>query len=332
MLQRLVSSSIANRTLRPIADVALRTYGAVRANTTYDIQDTIIVACAGRSGSTWLTEILATLPGYTVIWEPLHLGNNPACKAHGFDWQNYIRRNTAAPQQRAYLKKLLTGENLSTQVLTSLEFRPSRLLQPTGGYLVKFVNANMMLPWITDTFSASAVLMIRHPCAVVASQIEHGSWDHVTKDNMTVPKNLFERYPHLSSVYEQIETHEEVLAFEWALQTYVPLRAAPPRPWFLTTYEDLVMDGPSVVESMFDNLGYSVPKAAYEQLHVPSATSSDRLKHQDGTERLNTWRERLTPKQADQILSVAQEVGITCYNESLRPDHEALVTMQARDK
>jgi len=332
MLQRLVSSSVVDRAVRPAADAALRTYGAVRANTTYDIQDTIVVASTGRGGSTWLTEILATLPGYTVIWEPLHLGNNPACEEHGFDWQNYIPRGAEAPRRRRYLQQLLTGENLSTQILTSLEFRPLRLLQPAGGYLVKFVNANMMLPWITDAFPVSTVLMIRHPCAVVASQIEQGAWDHVTKDTMTVPEALFDRYPHLGNVYEAIETHEEVLAFEWALQTYVPLQADPPQSWFLTTYEDLVVDGPSVVESMFGHLGRPVPEAAYDQLHVPSATSSERLKQQDGTNRLSTWRERLSSKQADQILSVAHEVGVSCYDETLRPDHEALAEMTARDE
>lgn len=332
MLQRLVSNSVVDRVVRPVADTALRTYGAVRANTTYDIQETIIVVSTGRGGSTWLTEILATLPGYTVIWEPLHLGNNPECREHGFDWQNYIPRGTEAPRRLAYLQQLLTGENLSTQILTSLEFRPARLLQPTGGYLVKFVNANMMLPWITDTFPVSAVLLIRHPCAVVASQIEQGAWDHVTKENMTVPEELFDDYPHLATVFDKIETHEEVLAFEWALQTCVPLRAAPPQPWCLVTYEDLVVDGPSTVAAIFDYLDRPVPDAAAEQLHVPSATSSDHLEEKDGTDRLNTWRERLSPEQADQILTVAHEVGISCYNETLRPDHEALSALTAREE
>jgi hypothetical protein len=176
------------------------------------------------------------------------------------------------------------------------------------------------------------VLLIRHPCAVVASQIEQGAWDHVTKENMTVPEQLFDDYPHLAAVFEKIETHEEVLAFEWALQTYVPLRTAPPQPWFLTTYEDLVVDGVSVIESMFEHLGRPVPETAYDQLRVPSATSSDRLEKKDGTDRLKTWRERLSPEQADQILTVAHEVGISCYDETLRPDHEALSALTAHEE
>jgi hypothetical protein len=314
--------------IRSAADVVLRTYGAIRARTTYDIEDTIVVASTGRGGSTWLTEIIATLSGYTVIWEPLHLGNNPKCAEHGFDWQNYIPRGSEAPQRRAYLQQLFTGEHLSTQVLTSLEFRPARLLQPTGGYLVKFVNANMILPWIMRTFPVSGVLMIRHPCAVVSSQIEHGGWDHVSKEDLTIPSPLLDDYSHLPDVYADIETHEEALAFEWALQTYVPLSSPEPHPWFLTTYEDLVAKGPSVVDALFEHLERPVPDEAHCQLHTPSATASSQFEKADGHDRLRTWRERLSTTQVDRILRVAHAVGVTCYSEQLRPDHEALAAMK----
>jgi hypothetical protein len=330
MLQHLVSNSVVDRFVRPVADAALRTYGAVRANTTYNIQDTIVVASTGRGGSTWLTEILATLPGYTVIWEPLHLGNNPTCKRHGFDWQNYVPRKDQAPRRYAYLQKLLTGENLSTQILTSLEFRPIRLLQPSGGYLVKFVNANMMLPWITDKFPVSTVLMIRHPCGVVASQLRHGAWEHVTKENMTVPEGLFDRYEHLSDVYSDIQTREEVLAFEWALQTYIPLSSSRPHPWFLITYEELVTNGASVIDDLFGALDRSVPKKAHNQLRAPSATASSELNETEAHAQLRTWRDHLSTNQVDQILGVAHAVGVTVYDETLRPNHGAIASMADR--
>ena len=317
---------VTEKYIRPLADVSLRTFGAVRSRT-YDIRNTLIVASTGRGGSTWLTEILATLPGYTVLWEPLHLGNNPGCKQHGFDWQNYVPQGAKSPRKKAYLQKLLTGSNLSTRVLTSLEFRPFRLLHPRGGYLVKFVNANMMLPWLMEEFPVSGVLMIRHPCGVVASQLNHGAWDHVTKENMTIPAGLFERHPHLSEVFDDIDSHEEVLAFEWALQTYIPLNVPGPPPWFLTTYEDLVVNGPSTIEEIFEYLGRGVPEAAFDQLSTPSATASSHLKESKGPEQLRTWRERLSTEQIDRILRVVHNVGIKCYDNSLLPKRDALAQL-----
>ena len=310
-----------------MADAALETYGKARARSGYDVKDTIVIASTGRGGSTWLTEIVATLPGYTVLWEPLHLGNNPECEEYGFGWQNFIPHDADAPRRREYLRRLLTGENLSTRVLTSLEFRPFRLLKPGGGYLVKFVNANMMLRWMMETFPVSGILMIRHPCAVVASQLHHGGWEHVTKDNVTVPAGLFERYEHLASVFSDIETQEELLAFEWALQTYVPLSSPRPHPWFLTTYEELISRGASVIEDLFAALGRSVPEGAHDQLRRPSATASSDLNETEAHAQLQVWRDRLSTKQIDRILRVTHAVGVSAYDESLRPDRGALTEM-----
>jgi len=326
LIRRLQNSGLES-SLRSVADVGLKAYGKARASGGYDIEDTIVLASTGRGGSTWLTEIVATLPGYTVLWEPLHLGNNPECERYGFRWQNYIPPGTDAPRRREYVRRLLAGENLSTNVLTSLEFRPLRLLAPGGGYLAKFVNANMMLRWMMEAFPVSGVLMIRHPCAVVASQLHHGAWEHVTKENVTIPEGLFERYDHLPSVFSEIETHEEILAFEWALQTYVPLSSPRPHPWFLLPYEELVSNGASVIEDLFGALGRSVPEEAYDQLHTPSATASGALQETDAHAQLRTWRDRLSTKQAERILRVAHAVGVTVYDEALRPNLDALASM-----
>jgi hypothetical protein len=282
-----------------------------------------VIASTGRGGSTWLTEIVATLPGYTVVWEPLHLGNNPECKEYGFGWQNVISPDAEVPRRQEYLRQLLTGENLSTSVLTSLEFRPLRLLRSEGGYIVKFVNANMMLRWLMETFPVSGVLMIRHPCAVVASQLRHGGWDHITKDNMTVPEELFKQHKHLATVFSDIQTQEEILAFEWAIQTYVPLSSARPHPWFLITYEELISNGESVLAELFGTLGRSVPDGAYDQLHTPSATASSGLE-QGAQAQLRGWQGRLSTKQIDQILRVAHAVGVTCYDDDVRPKQEEI--------
>lgn len=327
MIRRLVHSiqgSVLEDPVRSVADVGLRAYGKARAHSGYDIEDTIVLASTGRGGSTWLTEIVATLPEYTVLWEPLHLGNNPECEEYGFGWQNYIPRGADAPRRKEYLRRLLTGENLSTNVLTSLEFRPLRLLRPGGGYVAKFVNANMMLRWMMDTFPVSGVLMIRHPCAVVASQLQHGAWSHVTKENITIPEKLFERYDHLPDVFSEIQTHEEILAFEWALQTYVPLSSPRPHPWSLVTYEELVSEGRTTVESLFEALGRPVPGKAYDQLRTPSATASEKLQEKEVHAQLWTWRNRLSSKQIDRILRVAHSVGVMVYDEGLLPNHDRL--------
>ena len=309
------------QSIRSAADTVLGVWGDFQASR-YDIRKTIVIACTGRGGSTWLAEIIATLPGYHMLWEPLHLGNNPECTKYGFGWQNYIPRGTTAPVKRDYIEKILTGEKLSTQITTSLHFHPLRLLR-LRGYVAKFVNANMMLGWMLEEFPVRGILMIRHPCAVVSSQLMHGGWDHVTKENCTIPEGLFVDYPHLADVFDDIHEKEEVLAFGWALQTYVPLRQSEPHPWLLTTYERLVERGEHEVERIFHYLDESPPRRAREKLRERSATAS-RTFSTDRRKNLSKWRKRLTKKQVDNILRVTHEVGVEAYTVDLVPDYSSL--------
>jgi hypothetical protein len=178
-----------------------------------------------------------------------------------------------------------------------------------------------------DAFPVSGVLMIRHPCAVVASQLQHGAWKHVTKENVTIPEALFERYNHLPEVFSEVQTHEEILAFEWALQTYVPLSSPRPHPWCLVTYEELVSEGRTTLRALFEALGRSVPEKAYAQLHAPSATASGALEETNTHAQLRTWRNRLSTKQIDRILRVAHAVGVPVYDDGLHPNLDRLSSM-----
>lgn len=304
----------------PVADAALRTYGRARSRR-YLIENTIAVASTGRGGSTWLAEIVNTLPGYHMLWEPLHLDNNPACVDHGFMWQNYISPGEEAPAERAYLESILTGAELSTGTLSSLSLQPKRLLRPRG-FTVKFVNANMILGWMLDQFPIRAVLMVRHPCAVVASQLAHSGWDGLTKEILTIPDGLFRDHPHLADVFESLREPEEVLAFEWAVNTYVPLSYPQPYPWFLTTYEWLVEEGSEEVDRLFAYLGEPVPAAAYDHLRKASATVASDSNLSAGRDLLTGWKKRLTPQQIANVLGVTHAAGVTAYDGDPLPHLE----------
>lgn len=308
--------------LYPLADTILGAWGRFHARG-YDPNDTILVSAPGRGGSTWLAEIVAALPGRVLLWEPLHLGNNPGCTKYGFTWQNYVCPGAAAPEKQAYLERLFRGQELSTRTLTSLNFHASRLIAPKG-YVVKFVNANMMLYWLCRHFPLRTVLMVRHPCAVVSSQLIHGAWGGLRKEQCTIPDGLFEAYPHFRDVYEGIRGPEEVLAFEWAMQTYVPLAQPLPHPWLLTTYEGLVERGPEEVERIFAYLGEPVPPAAYEGLAAASATTVSDSNVAAGKNPLVGWRSRLSSAQVDNILRVTSAMGIDFYTEDVLPIEELL--------
>jgi len=311
-------NNLAKKALFPIAGGLLSLYGKLYSNR-YSIDHTIAVAGSSRGGSTWLAEIIASLPGRPMIWEPLHPGNNPKCREYGFGWQNYVREGSSSPLREEYLKQLLIGRDLSTRTLTFPQLRFSQFWG-ISGYLVKFVNANMLLPWLTNIFSIRTILIVRHPCAVVSSQLRHGGWSSLSKENITVPPDLFDDYPHLNRIFERITTLEELLAFEWAIQTLVPL-SSPNRRWEITSYERLVTSGEEELKRLFKYLGEKMPEGLLERYDRNSATTASDSNLVSGKNPLTGWTENLSKKQIEKILSVAHQAGLLFYTENLEPDY-----------
>jgi hypothetical protein len=303
----------------PFIDAVLGRYGAWRAQE-YDIENTILVSSTGRSGSTWLAEILVQLPRYHLIYEPFHLGSNPVVREHGLTWNNYIEPGTSAPKKKKYIRKVLDGRELSTRILNRRVINPIKLAG-VQGYVVKTINANMILPWLSENYPIKLVWLIRHPCAVVASQLRVGGWSwRENKEAIYVPDQLVGRYPHIKKIYEDLSCSEENLAFIWAIQNYIPLTRD--GEWVTTTYEKMVAEGRGEIERIFSRLGRSFPSAAGTQLRKESTSGSSFEFEQKDL--LSSWRDRLSETQVQRILDVAHRVGVTCYTDRLHPDYGEL--------
>lgn len=322
LLQRLARSRQLKSWIYPLLDPCLQKYGELRGRR-YELRQTIVVASSPRGGSTWLAEILLTIPGYHLLWEPLHLNNNPNCIKYGFDWVNYLPTHTRAPEKRRYMEDVLSGRDLSTRLLTSLSIKPNRLLF-LRGYIIKCVNVNLMLSWLLREFPVRTLLLIRHPCAVVASQLAHPGWRRVTREDLGAYRNVKDEYPQFEEAFQRAKSHEEVLAVVWGMQTHVPLSQPPPHRWCLVTYERLVDKGKDQLEKIFDYLREPVPQGAYRQLRVPSATAGPSINLATGHDRLTGWKNRLTPKQIGNVLSIVRSMGINYYNEDIHPNNSEL--------
>ncbi|MCA9248781.1 MAG: hypothetical protein KDA42_16760, partial [Planctomycetales bacterium] len=166
---------------RPLGDAALRIWRRSLAGN-YDVNNTILVASSGRGGSTWLGELVGTIAGYVILTEPLHLRHNPEIASLGFEWETYVPPDASDPDKFEYLSDVVNGRNISSRIVSSKhvhwsDFRNFR------GFVVKFTRANMLLGWFLRQMPLRTLFMIRHPCAVVLSQLRHRAWDGMTKES-----------------------------------------------------------------------------------------------------------------------------------------------------
>ncbi|MGF1480889.1 MAG: hypothetical protein ACFB4I_15620 [Cyanophyceae cyanobacterium] len=330
-----VAERFKRAAIRTAANPFLQIWGRINARC-YDIDNTLIVASSGRGGSTWLAEIVGTLPGYPILYEPLNLKRNPDCLKY-FSYSSYPQNVESNSLQNAYLRQIFTGANLSARLVLLSHFKPEQYLN-FKGFIVKFIGLNLRLYPTLKQFPLRTLFMVRHPCAVVASQLRspHWSWAHTLdwkhwEDHdssllglLLECPTLFMEYPHLKEVQQRLRTPEEGLAFVWAVQNYLPLNQPKPHPWCLTTYEKLVVEGEQEIARLFQYLGKPVPAQAYQHLKIPSSSTETSSNLASGINPLSGWKNKLDHCQIDNILNIVRQVGINFYSDNLEPAYRQL--------
>lgn len=315
-------SNIAWKIFKASLHTPIRTWGQITARH-YDVQNTVVITCSPRGGSTWVAEILQTIPGYLMLWEPFHQRINPESNRHGFNWGTYMPQDAVDEQKSEYIYHLLTGRALSPRIISRKQFKFEQILR-FEGYIAKILHGQRFLRWMLDLYPVPTIFVLRHPCAVVASQLRHKAWDGIGGKRKSLPADLQRDYPHLIPINERIKSREESLALTWAIDTHIPLNTPKPHPWHLVTYESLVTNGEEAIDHIFQYLGKPVPLQAYHQLRIPSATTEDNSPFSQGHSALSGWKKALSSEQIDNILRVVHEVGLDFYTDELQPDYKKL--------
>ena len=179
--------------------------------------------------------------------------------------------------------------------------------------MVKFVTANASIDWLTETFGVRSILLVRHPCAVVASQMRHGSWASVKKDR-AFSQAIGDDFPILRRVSVGANTHEEILALAWLASTLPPLSSSPSsRKWLTVFYEDLVLEPAETIRRIFDWLGEETPKTVEELHGRPSAMVKGSIQG------IDAWRHQLDADQQRRILRLVADAGVQLYDSASTP-------------
>ena len=274
-------------------------------------EDTLMFTGSPRSGTTWLGQLFATIPRSVCLFEPLMLDKVPEAAAAGFEWRTYVRPDEEWPEGERFLRRVLEGRVLNHWILADIEKVRTSVFART--LIVKFVRANRMLPWIVRRFAMPAPLLIlRHPCAVVASQMAEGSWNDPRRPT---GGRFLEDHPHCAPLFDKVKTPEELLALTWALDNYVPLASEHSDRWQFVTYEGMRRDCMAELAPVFARWGIEVPRALEATIDKPSRTTVG-----TSVSGLDGWKKKLEKDQVRRILAVTRALGLDFYGEAAEPD------------
>ena len=313
----------------------------------------LIVAGSGRSGTTWIVDVLAEANNLRTIFEPLNSFFVPEARIFA---NCYVRENAHEPELKGFMGKVIKGEyhnlwidircnkaNLipSLSQMTSLNglydfgafykvfLRRSRkyIREKSFAPITKLIRANLMLDWIEKNFNARILFLVRHPGAVVASQIaaskaKDGSvWDFNGPDKQGILSQYKNdeqlRKDYLDKYYEIFSENLSPVAGHtliWCVENILPIYNRQKKKRYVFFYEDIVNNPEKEFNHMVKILGLE-RKPDSSIILRPSQQASREMKNNSSKEnQLTRWMKSFNQQQLGEMDRILKFFKVTTYN------------------
>jgi hypothetical protein len=277
-----------------------------------DTSDTLILAGSGRSGTTWIGNIIAANPKVRVIFEPFDYRRVP--EASVLPLRAYARQGEAYPQWEVFVRRVLLGDIHNDWVN-----RQGKRWWATKR-LVKTIRANLMLGWVSEVFRSCTVFIIRHPCAVVLSRLRL-EWDTHLDVFLAQPQLIADYLEPFVDMIRAARTPVQQHAMMWCVENLVPLlQLSDNADWVFCTYEELYCRPEAETERILNHL--RLRKTWFTRRAIKRVTMVTRPESALVLKRnpLIEWQQQLSTRDIDTILSIVEAFGIQLYSEDVMPD------------
>jgi hypothetical protein len=297
-------------------------------NKVMSVDKNILIFGNSRGGTTILAELFLNR-NRAVIWEPL-MPN--ALKYYNADFVGnlgnipYIAPEVFWSDANDFFTKLFGGIYLSSAMF-KYNLKDNDYWNPNQ-VIMKFCRGNALLPWLCNNFDIKPIYLIRHPLAVVSSQLQHMNFRgyKVHADTMSYQNGkylkLFEMY---RDQIRNIRSIEEMFAVWWCLSNAGPLIINEAnRKWITVSYEMLIKQPEFEYERVTSHTGNSFSSDYLLKLKRPSASSIAGFKDFEKGNQLSVWRNHLSRGQIKLILNKVYQFGFTMYSDKSEPDYTKL--------
>ena len=288
----------------------------VRNKTRFNIKSNILLFSDPRGGSTWFSKCLVTALDKPLIWEPLHVRNVKELKSLNFGWREYVEENSDDPNVKDFFLKLFEGKLTSDWLYQYTSFKH---LYFSNSAIFKICRGNQMIPYLINNFEFQykPIYLVRHPFAVVASQLKQGGWSNVSPQmNVENIKKDPLKSPH-EEFLVSLKTKEEVLTANWCLTNKISLdHKFNNKKWITITYEEFIEDTKFTFERLEKewNKFLDINKIDFNK---NSFTSIDNVANSE--KQLTKWKSQFSHVQIEKMLKVLNYFKIDLYNKDLFP-------------
>ncbi len=218
------------------------------------------------------------------------------------------------PEGEKFLKRVFEGRIVNEWTAREITFQQAFKSQRL---VVKFVRANRLLPWICNKFAIpSPILLLRHPCAVISSQLNYG-WKNANRPDIPL---FLKEYPRFQTALSETEGDVEFLAALWALDQLPALMEQGVHPWTTITYEELILHPERTLLKISEKWNIKIDtKYALSMLKKPSSVVSS-----SGISGINGWKEIMSEDQIYRIIKTVNSFGLSFYSENNEAEYSKL--------
>lgn len=297
--------------------------GRVFVDYNKDPSTAVMLAGKGRSGTTWMADVINYNNDYRFIFEPFHPEKVEMCRHFGK--RKYLRPESEDPLFLQTVDAILRGNIRSAWT----DSRNRRFLL-ADKRLIKAVRANLFLKWLKVNFPQVPIIFaMRHPCAVVSSAMRWGwvpALPLLMQQTELVEDFLEPFVDPINSAQDDFEQH----VFGWCIEHYVVLRQFQPGKLHLLFYENLCDNPEEEIDRIFDFLGKEYDERVMKKIRQPSRTTirQNRELIASGKDLLDGWRKYISREQIRRCVEILEVFGLDqVYTDSSKPDAAGAMEM-----
>ena len=271
-----------------------------------DPSKTIIVAGSGRSGTTWLGNIIAADLRFRTIFEPFNARRVPEAKAAGISLRPYCPLGEECPSLYHFTQRALTGKLRNKWV-----DRQGRRFW-AWRFLLKTIRATLLLAWIDENFHPPIVYLIRHPGGVVASRCRLG-WESHLDVFLSQPALVRDYLSPYKDVIKSATTEVQKHTVMWCVENIVPLKQLSRYGWFFCTYEHLYTEPMQETHRLLSRLGLKETRARLNAIRRLSHVTHKESALKKAENILTAWKKDLSAQDMADMTAILREFGIELY-------------------
>lgn len=189
----------------------------------------IYISGSGRSGTTWVAELVSEIRHDRLMFEPFRPGVVPSLSL--LNNRQYLDPDYTSAESLIDISRIIDGTLRDSWV----DRYNNKFVYK--GRVVKEIRTNLLLGWLLNNFERIRVIhIIRDPISTIKSQL-NGGWK-LELEKFSAQKQLIDQLPkgHLRLFSEADSVFKKAL-LHWAVENYIPVMQFRSNRWDRSRYQ-----------------------------------------------------------------------------------------------